>query len=472
MPAIIEDCFMDNKIGQTRRLALENLSVFGITPLRHILSPDVFLNSQKARPRASTILIPEIVFWLMATVAFTDQSMTGVITSFWAQYRGIYPWMASRPVTEEAFCIARKKLTLRFFKLLFSHVIHRYQRRFPDRYHWKGFRLLGIDGMKMTLPASGTLKHFFPPASNQQGQGKTPQGLLVGLVGLFDGICYDFKLTSSKGSEQKCARRMINRSLGPGDLLLCDKNFPDYHSLALIMSRGVDYLFRLQEGRFTNFLKSKTPSARSDEWYITLTLPKKLQSSYPLFPQSFTARVIRYQIKGFRPSLLITSLLDTDRYDYLELVGLYHERWRQETMHREWKYSLSMGQFRSMHVRGIFKEMYVQLIINNVMRWVMSEACEDSPYRPVDLRYLDCKRLILSYYHAMFSAPLEQLHYIYKTMLNEIFEQRILIREGRSYPRKNDHKARSKGNGKFVLPAKIISQETISKKAEINHVDS
>jgi hypothetical protein len=449
-----------SKIDGMREYTLKNLEKFGITPMRQILSPELFQAAQPHFMRSSALLIPEVVFWLMATVSLTQISMAGSISVFWAGLRGTIPFLPPAPVTEEAFCIARKKLKLRFFKTVFSSVIRRYQEsRLADGYRWKGFRLLGIDGMKMSLPLSAKLKKYFPPASNHKGDGKFAQGLLVGLVGLWDGLCYDFKLVSSKGSEQKCARTLIHRFLGQGDLLMCDRNFPDFHTLALILSRQADYLFHLPCNRFHKLAKLKTPSGREDEWYVVLRLPKLLQDQCPYFPAEFTARVIRYQLKGFRPSFLITSLLDTNTYRYEEIVTLYHERWRQETMHREWKYSLSMSTLRSTTVRGIFKEVYVQLTMNNVLRWLMSEAAPLSACRPVDLKFLECKRLLMSYSCVMSTVPLELLPAIYRALLRNLSEQKIRVRPGRSYQRKNDGKMLYKGKGKYALPAKVLDNE-------------
>jgi hypothetical protein len=451
-----------NKIGSMHKYALKNLKQFGITPMRHILSPELFQAAQPNLMRSSAMLIPEVVFWLMATVSLAQKSMAGSISAFWADFRGKMPFLSSTPITEEAFCTARKKLKLRFFRNIFRLVIRRYQdNRLADRYRWKGLRLLGIDGMKMALPASPRLKKYFPPASNHKFDCKFAQGLLVGLVGLWDGICYDFKLVSGKGSEQKCARNLIWRSLGQGDLLMCDRNFPAYHTLALILSRKADYLFHLPSNRFHKLARIKTPSGRDNQWYIVLRMPEKLHGQFPCLPAEYTARVIRYQRKGFRPSLLITSLLDTNIYSYEEIVNLYHHRWRQETMHREWKYSLSMSNLRSKTVAGIFKEVYVQLTINNVLRWLMSQAGQLSDCRPIDLKFLECKRLLMSYVCVMSMAAVELLPNIYRALIRDLSEQKILVRPGRSYRRKYDNKVRYKGKGIYVLPAKILEEERV-----------
>ena len=442
-------------IDNMREYTIKNLDIYGITPFRNILSPELFRKAYRKSIRSSTILIPEVVFWLMATASLTKESMTGALSVFWGIFQGSLPFLSPQPVTEEAFCTARKKLGLEFFKVLFREVIQRHQEYFDDRFRWKGLRLLGIDGMKMTLPPSPKLRACFSSASNQKGQSKSAQGLIVGLVGLWNGICYDFRLTCGKGSEQACARKLIRRSVRSGDLLLCDRNFPDYHTLALLTARGAEYLFRLQKKRFHNLPKRTILRGDNSQWYIKLLLPKKLAQQFPELPREFTARVIHYQLKGFRPSLLISSLLDTELYSYDELVKLYHERWRQETMHREWKYSLSLANLRSVTVRGIFKEIYTQLTINNVVRWLMSEAAETAKCRPVDLQFLECRRLIMSYANAMSTTRTEILPPIYRLLIKDISKRKILVRPDRSYPRKNDNRPRNKGNGYYVPPAKL-----------------
>ncbi len=446
-------------IGNMREYTVKNLDKFGIAPFRRILSPKLFQDAYGKQTRSSTILLPEVVFWLMATASLTNSSMAGSIFAFWGSFRSSLPFLCAKPVTEEAFCTARKKMKLSFFKAIFQSVIKRYQKQYDDCFRWKGLRLLGIDGMKMALPASPALRRYFSPASNQCGQSKSAQGLLVGLVGLWNGVCYGFKLTKSKGSEQACARQLIRRHVGLGDLLLCDKNFPDYHTLALLTLRKAHYLFRLQDKRFHNLAKTAVASGRKDEWYVKMILPKKLGKQFPEFPAEFDARVIRYQRDGYRSSLLITSLVDTEIYAYDELVNLYHERWRQETMHREWKYSLSLSNLRSTTIRGIFKEVYVQLILNNVVRWLMSEEANSAACRPVDLKFLECRRLIISYAQAMNAAPIELLPHLYRALIMDISQETILVRPNRSYPRKNDNKPKNKGNGYYVKPAKLTKDE-------------
>ena len=440
-------------IGKLRQYAVEKTRTHGLTPFRGILRPQLFQAACHDRLRQSAILVPEAVFWLMASVALNDTSMAAAATAFWSTLRVSLPFLPAQVVTEEAFCMARKALKLRFFKTLFRLVLNRIESRQGSEYRWKGLRLLGIDGMKLTLPSSPSLRRAYAPASNGHGSVKAPQALLVGLVGLWDGFCHGFRLVSSKGSEPACARRLI-RTLRANDLLMCDRNFVGYLVLAEVLRQQAHFLFHLPSNRYLGLPRTKTASGRPDEWYVTIRMPKGLPQRHPSLPERLEVRILQYQRKGFRVSWLITSLLDTELYPYEQLVDLYHERWRQETMHREWKYTLALSNLRSKNARGIVKEVYVQLILNNVTRLIMCEAA-GSTCRPVDLQFLETKRLLLAHVPVMATAPPDLLPYLYRSLLVEIRRQVIVVRPGRRYPRAHDTKPRNKGSGILVLPAKL-----------------
>jgi hypothetical protein len=440
-------------IGQTEFSPTALFRGHGVTPFRDILTPDCFQRIYPGSGTPKTVLVAEVVFWLMVTVALGDGSMAGGIGAFWAPLRAILPQLPLAPVTEEAFCLARKALPLRFFLLLFADVVERFTGQFAGRFRWKDRRLLGIDGMDVDLPNHPHLRRVFPPPSNQHGAVAHPQGRLVGLVGLWDGLCYAFRWTTLAVGEQPSARRLFQR-LTALDLVLADRNFPDLASFAVILSRAADFLFHLPSGRFLKSARTLTLSRRRDEWYAFLPLPKLVAQLHPLLGPVLRVRILQYQRPGFRVSWLITSLLDVREFPYEELVELYHQRWRQETFHREWKYTLQLSNLRSHTAAGLLKEVLVQLILNNLTRWIMAEAAAPSD-RPVDLKFLEAKRLILAALPAMVAAPTCLLPQLYRQLLAAIARQRIRVRPGRSYPRKWDARTRPKGHGKFAAPAKL-----------------
>jgi hypothetical protein len=451
-----------NSIGRKPRRATEILRSAGLTPFREILDPACFARAWLKPLAANAVLIPEVVFWLMASAALDQPSMAAAMVSFWSALRASCPQLPIKPLTEEAFCAARSALPLRFFLRVFADLVERFTAQFGARFRWKGFRLLGIDGLEADVPRQAHLRKLFPPPSNNHGPSSRPAGRLVGLVGLWDGICYAFRWTSLAVGEQSSARQLFRR-LTAMDLVLADRNFPDLESFAVILSRSASFLFHLPSNRFLTKARVPTPSGRPDEWYVDLTLPERLGQQHPALGPTLRLRILQYQRPGFRTSWLITSLLDTETFGYDELVELYHQRWRQETFHREWKYSLQLSNLRSHTVTGLLKEILVQLTVNNAVRWMMAEAVRQtatsSPDRPVDLRFLDAKRVILAALPAMTSAPAWALIPLYRQLLRTLAKQRILVRPGRSYPRCWDGRARPKGHGRVAQPAKTASPE-------------
>jgi len=452
-----------HSIGAKVKTATEIFRQHGITPLREILTPQLFTSIRHKSPTPKTILIPEVVFWLMASVTLSGCSMAGAVSGFWATLRAACPSLPAKTVTEEAFCKARGNLPLLFFLRLFKAVIAGFSRNYNQRWRWRGHRLLGIDGTEVALPREGgkALRERFPPPSNQHGSCVCAQARLVGLVGLADGLCYAFQWTSLKISEQACALRLA-RFLAPGDLLLADRNFPSVSIFAAVLAKGAGFLFRLPSNRYNEYRRLATASKRAQEWYIELPLPRKLRKQYPLLPKYMKARVLEYQRPGFRVSWLITSLLDTQVYPYEDLVNLYHQRWRQETCHREWKHTLELNNLRSHKAGELLKEVLVQLTINNVLRWVQAQAAGVN-LRPVDLQFLETKRLVLGHVCVMTVVPVGLLPELYRELLVQVGRCRIRVRPDRSYPRPWDTRLRNKGRGEYAMPARLTKQTTMTK---------
>lgn len=452
------------RIGQAALSATAIFRSHGLTPFRQILSPAFFRDALPDTPAPKTILIPEVVFWLMGCVTLAEQSMAGAVTAFWASLRAVVPRLPLQGATEEAFVKARRELPLRFFLRLFARVVFQFSLRYRDAYRWKNLRLLGLDGMDVELPRHPHVKRIYPPSTNQHGPRGRPQARLVGLVGLADGLCYDFRWTDLGVSEQASADGLLRR-LASTDLLLADRNFADRARMAAVRARGAHFLFHLPSNRFLQRHRTATPSGQKDEWYTSVELSKALRQRYPHLGPTLQVRILQYQRPGYRTSWLITSLLDPTEFPYQDVVELYHRRWCQETFHREWKHTLQLNNLRSHSAAGLLKEVLVQLTLNNVIRWIMAQAAPP-PLLPVHLKFLEAKRLILASVPAMTTAPTGLLPELYQQLIEAIGRKRILIRPGRSYPRKWDAKDRPKGHGKLAAPAKLPSPK------EHSHVPS
>ena len=424
-----------------------------VEALGRVLTPEI-LDGLAAMPASGTVLVPQVVFWLMACVALGDGTFAAAMTTFWTVLpAGCAALVPLKPLTAAAFCTARRKLPLSFFAGLFSVLVSRFLHRFGERYRWRGFSLCAIDGSVVDLPPVKTLWEKFSPGSNERGPGKHPQALLVGLIDVWSGLCFSFNFVSTKMGEVATAATVV-LCLGPEHLLLADRNFACFEMMARVLKQQAQLLFRLQDGRFTG-AKHKRQRIGPNEWLVTLYPTQESRRNAPEFYQPIVLRIIKYQARGFRPSYLITSLLDPYVYYWKDLVNLYHERWREEVAFREWKHTLTLSNLRSKSEEQLLKETYVQITLNNAVRWVMAEA-GDASTPPVFLQFLESKRLIIAASGRMAVAGPSGIPRIYAQLLQEVAACRILIRRHRSFPRrKGDGKGKNKGNGTVTKPNRV-----------------
>lgn len=202
---------------------------FGLTRFQSILTPQdfkTFAQQTGCAPKKERPLIPEVVCWLMMSVALHTESMTQGLIRAWDWVRAACPQLSDTDacVTEEAFCQARGQLPLRFWRALWDCLVSRYHRRFPTAMRWKGHRVLAGDGSEVQLPLVRALVDFFGCPKGGKGESRRPQGRLVALCSVFTGFCVAFKFVPLCFSEHTVLRHLI-RQLKINDLLLLDRGF-------------------------------------------------------------------------------------------------------------------------------------------------------------------------------------------------------------------------------------------------------
>lgn len=217
-----------SSIGSHQHCALTVFQKFGLAPFRDILPPEVFKESarqSRCAPQRERPLVPEVVAWLMMYVGLQTTSMTQGLGQAWGLLRVACPWLHERCVSEEAFCQARKQLTIGFWRNLWAHLGERFEATFAPSLLWKNtFRLLAVDGSDVDLPNAPQIVRFFPKPRNGKTEGRRPQGKLVALCSVFTGFCFDFKLIGKPFTEH-CALKHFMRHLRRNDLVLMDRGF-------------------------------------------------------------------------------------------------------------------------------------------------------------------------------------------------------------------------------------------------------
>lgn len=175
--------------------------------------------------------------------------------------------------------------------------------------------------------------------------------------------------------------RQLGEQLKAGDILLGDRAYGEYTTLAALPACGVDVVARLHQQRKVDFRRARR-LAKNDGWFV---LTKGYQQSAILtaaqwaqLPAQITVRLVRFTatLRGFRGRrvTLVTTLLDPVAYPAHELAALYARRWRLELCLRDLKTTLGMDQLRCKSPDMAEKELLAYLVAHNLIRCVMAEA--------------------------------------------------------------------------------------------------
>lgn len=219
-----------------------------------------------------------------------------------------------------------------------------------------------------------------------------------------------------------------------------------------IVARSAHYLLRLSD-QMAGFAKTVKKLGRDDR-LVRFYPSAASRRHHPNLPQELTARLLRYQRPGFRPTYLLTSLTNPQLFTRDELVDLYHRRWRIETIYREWKHTLNIQNLRSQTPLGVCKEIYAHLLMSNLVRWIMTQAAAGTT-TPVELSFTTAISHIKTAVSLMAYLPPRRLRRACCQLFENIRNALIRQRPGRSYPRLRDSTIKNMGRGKYKLPARI-----------------
>ena len=178
--------------------------------------------------------------------------------------------------------------------------------------------------------------------------------------------------------------RLLQRAwefLSKGDILLGDRAYADYVTMARLPGQGVDVVSRLSRTRKPDFRRAHKHLGRQDALFVW---KKGCQQSDILsaqewkdVPETITVRIIRFyaMIRGRKQRVtLATTLLDPVVYPAQQLIALFARRWNLELALRHLKTTMGMEELRCLSPDMAEKELLAYLVAYNLVRCLMGEA--------------------------------------------------------------------------------------------------
>lgn len=251
-----------------------------------------------------------------------------------------------------------------------------------------------VDGSSTQLPDTPENQARYPHPSVQKSGCGFPLLKFVVLFSLSSGAVLNALMGSLHHQDLRLLRRLWDQ-LKKGDILLGDRAFGEYTTLAGLSAQGVDVMARLHQARKVDFRKARRLS-RNDGLFVWRKGVRQsdILSATEWFglPAQITVRIIRFTaaLRGFRHRriTLVTTLLDPMLYPAQELAALYARRWKIELCLRDLKTTMGMEQLRCKTPDMAEKELLAYLVAYNLIRCVMAEAVARYP---VDLERVSFK---------------------------------------------------------------------------------
>ena len=308
--------------------------------------------------------------------------------------------------TASAYCQGRMRLPLGVVQSLARETYQTISDS-PDRqaeHLWRGHRVLLIDSTSFSMPDTPELKRHFGQPGQQKPDCGFPVAHLLMLFNARTGLAVDAIDAPLRTHEMSLASATHQR-MSEGDLTIGDDSFGAYAHLALLAQRGMYGLFPAHHMRIVNFTPHR-PSiepgkvARSADakglprsrwveslgkedqivqWFKPAHKPGWISPrQWKQLPATLKVREIRRSVArpGFRPVTLtiVTTLLDPRQYPADDLMALRVRRWDVETDIRHLKTTMGMDILHCKTVEGVRKELWMFLLIYNLVRSVMLSA--------------------------------------------------------------------------------------------------
>jgi len=237
-----------------------------------------------------------------------------------------------------------------------------------------------VDGSTTQLPDTPQNQQRYPQPSTQKPGCGFPVMKLVALMSLASGAILNAILGSLHQHDLRLLRGLWDR-LKKGDILLGDRAYGEYTTLAGLPQQGVDVVARLHARRKVDFRKAQR-LGKKDGLFVWTKGDQQSgilsASEWDLLPAQITVRIISFTttIRGFRSRrvTLVTTLLDPKLFPAKELIGLYARRWRLELCLRDLKTTLGMEELRCKTPDMAEKELLAYLVAHNLVRCVIAEA--------------------------------------------------------------------------------------------------
>jgi len=376
---------------------------------------------------------------LVFMVNFLKKSLVVEIDSFVEFLKSKGTLNPFQKFTKSAFVQKRAKIKPEVFKYLSQIIIENtYTESNSAIRRFHGFRILSVDGSKLTLPHTEELKKEFGESKNQTNTGVVQAKVSV-LYDVLNFLALDSELGKLETGERELALRHSSHWRS-NDLIIYDRGYPSYDFIYEHIKGGVDYLIRAAS-TYSDAVKCFVASGKKSSVVSFFPNKKKsIQGKEYNMDAPIKVRLVRVDLPNGEVEVLITSLLDSLKFPSKIFKELYFLRWGIETFYDQLKNKLKVGCFTGYSKISILQDFFCAIFISNLQSIIVNDLQDELNAKNqntkldykinTNLSYGFLKNRILEL--LMKEASLEE---VYKNLENLFLQNTIPIRPNRNNKR-------------------------------------
>lgn len=320
------------------------------------LASDAFLNTAR-HPEHPAAFSRRRKLPLTALVATL---VSGMCKSVQAELDGFFGSLKAqatlvRHVTAQAFAQARAKLAPGALPALNDHLIKLAEEAglVP---RWHGLRRIAVDGscLRLALRAS----HVPRAASRDM--------LALGCYLPDAQLMLGAQLYSAGYGERQALFEQLER-FGPGDLLLLDRGYPCRWLVAALQGKGIDFCMRVDvtKGGFAA-VRAFRASGLAEQIVELPAADAQDVADFECPAGPLRVRLVRHVNANGSVRILMTSLMDTERFPAALFGELYHQRWSIEEAFKRLKHRLNLEQVSGLSHLAVQQDFAAKVLCDNL----------------------------------------------------------------------------------------------------------
>jgi hypothetical protein len=326
----------------------------------------------------------QVVWLVIGMCVFRDLSMKELVSTMDLAL----PGRRGVRVAPSSIVQARNRLGDEPLRWLFERTAATWAHASARTHAWRGLALYGADGTTVRVPdSSENREHFGGQKTRWDSTSGYPLVRMVTLMALRSHILAGARFGSYSVHELTYANELW--PLVPDQsLTIVDRGFLAARTL-IGLERGGAERYWLTRAKSTTKYKRVKRFAAGDE-LVELNVSSEARRQDPSLPKTWQVRAIRYRRPGFKPQILLTSLLDPKRYPAAEIVLLYHERWEIELGYNEVKRVMLAREesTRSKSPRGVAQEIWGLALAYNLVRFEAERVAAEAGVKPTRVSFV------------------------------------------------------------------------------------